>query len=598
MTESSEQKKLEFHQLPEHLQRLLFEIEKARLILMDLSSGIRANPKILKDLQKYNQIKAFIEKNYEGNLKDFANEIIKIFYSRYQKFSDKSFDFIPFQRLIDWGFHQKFLQKKQDPKSIISTGEKKEPLEDITNDLNGGSPSPSPDLAIKEGESAEYKNLSDLPIEMVPGLIQKRKDGFGIWISQVALRHFESMTCELDPHGPIFQKFEKFFKPQYAKNTWATPITNKVRDNLKLFFSLQFNKYGYIRLHLSNKREKDYEKFIQQIFEYFTQFLEVKEVIELLENFLLERFKKPCFIHDAREIGDKKTIDEKFKGAHVKITPITWFGDLKYDVRIDYSMKQKPHIEGEGPVQQVGNLMRLIDGSPEFISNLSEIREVTYRSRDQIHENYSGIGQLSTLLVEKSDQIQTLENSNFDLIQNKVFPKLKETLTEIKDDNSYERAQIRQGLVNLIAQILNLDTNIHNSITTSQNNIEDLVLQTSKDIRIDLSNKIDNLDKNISTRFDNLEKLVYSEFRQVKFRVKNSLYWILQKLDHIPGLTAKEISKELKVSQKSVYSYLKQLQDKNLIISQSTKKAKKPGRPPAIFKLNLKTILKKLKKSD
>lgn len=584
------------------------EIERDKIIKIYHSSGIQLNSKIY-EKNLFSQSEEFIQKNYEGLHLFLGNLFLKTF----KMYKD--------QRVIEFSkvlMEFRYFQWKKKEQGETSTGTQKTiPLDGKINDKNGGSQPLPPNLGGRGSEPIESKELTDIPIDHVPDVIQKRKDDFGIWISQEALRHFKTMCCHLEPAGSLFGKIENHFVGEpYSSNGWANPIKNEDRDQRGLTFSMGFTKGGYLRLYLSNKN-KDYEKFFGDLFDIFG-FLEKEELIEFLESLILEERREQCFIHDAREIGPKKTIDEKFKGAHVKINQVKWFGDDTYDVRIDYSKRDSPHIEAEGPQAIVGNFMKVIDGDPEFTANLSDIRELSYRTRDKVHENFSGIGQLSSLVMNNSQQVHDIGGKLFGLeilqesnqielmkfLKQNLIPEL-ETLIQQGEEGSLERRTIRQAFIRVIAILMNFDTNLNNKIDHRANGVEDLVISTSNDLhrnidatKTHISSKLDNLDKSISSKFDNLRQLVLGEFQNLKFRTKNGLYVIMQKLDQAPGLTAKAMAKELQIPQKKMYTYLKKLRKKNFIYSQSTSTKNQKGRPPKAFYLNLKKILKKLKKSE
>jgi len=149
--------------------------------------------------------------------------------------------------------------------------------------------------------------------------LKKRREDFGIWISQEGIRHFESLRCRFSATDPIFSKIEGYFRPVYSSKNWATPIDKTKRDELGICFSVQINKKGHLILHLTGKH-KDVEKFTSDFFNTFKPCLTDAEIVQLAEMLYLSRSKNLVFkVHDARNIGDKKTVDEKFKGAYVKV---------------------------------------------------------------------------------------------------------------------------------------------------------------------------------------------------------------------------------------------------------------------------------------
>lgn len=539
-----------------------------------------------------------INTNYKGVIKE-----LNLFFFR--ELYDRKIPILSFSRINEsHEFYKSYFKKsRSEPtKTTISTG-KKDKISDEISGSSGESHPVSVGLGSREGEGLDSVKLCDLPTDYIPEVIQKRKNDFGIWISKVALRHFESLKCKLAIDDPIFQKIETYFIPSYGeysdKNSWATPIDNEKKKELGICFGFQFTKYGTVRIHLSG--QKDIEYFTTDFFEVFSKMLDDSEIVKFLEMLILERKEKPVFyVHDARHIGPKEIVDKEFKGAHIKVNEVHWFGKIKWDARIDYSEPMKPHIEGEGPMAQVGNFMKLIDGSPEFIANLSELRELNYRTGDTTQEIYKGVGLLSDLVLEV-----------------KEWQKDK----DFNDDLLFQEFQDFQGNIKDIAELLKLKTDnekIQTEILKNFNNalelgfdeigvkIEDLyvadivpslkLLETKVDENHDkiideLKEHTDTLKNEIKESSDEIKELIESEFETIGQQVKNNLYLMLRKLNALPGQTAKELSKELGKSQKTIYSYLKKLQDKHLIISQSSKKTSSRGRHARCFKV----IYQKLK---
>ena len=528
---------------------------------------------------------------------------------------------------LDWkSLHNNYIYKIKSPieEEEISTGEENLKKKDKNRDSSGRShPSPS-NFERRAPENVEPKNLSDVPIQMVPGLLNKRKDDFGIWISRVALRHFQSLICYLDAvNDSIFSKFEQHFDPEYATNRWATPISNEKRDEMGINFSFQMSEKGTIRIHPNTK---NIQAFTQDFFTIFKPILTDNEMIRFLELLSLERKKKPVYkIHDARHVGPKDIVKEEFKGAHVKVNEVHWFGKINYDVRVDWSEPSRPHIESQGPVAQTGNLMKLIDGSPEFISNLSEIRELSYDSNDKIHENHVGIGKLSDIVMNNGQALQLIHQDTTsyvsevdahlnnvelqsqirheDLVHKlklikKEFPHLKDLFIEAHKKNSKENIKLRKYLANIVVGIMNLQAIDHEDHEQILNEIQQVFLDTSnemnngfQEVHGAIYGAKDEIVQVFNDKFDTFKDLVFKEFKDVRFAIKNSLYLILRKIDRAPGLTAKELSKNMKVSQKTVYNYLKRLQENGIIISEK-KNSSGRGRPSRSFTLNLKKLLK------
>ena len=453
-------------------------------------------------------------------------------------------------------------------------------------------------MGSREGESGDYVRMCELPIDYIPELMRGREDYFGIWISKVALRHFESLKCRLAVDGDIFLKIERYFVPEWGeysdKNSRVTPITNEKREELGICFSVQFTRLGFIQLHLSSG--EDIEYFMTDFFRIFKEILSDEETEEFLDALMLERLDKRAFyVHEARHMGDKKVVDEKFKGAHIKINDVFWFGKTKYDARIDYSEPMQPHIEAEGPQPQVSNFMELVDGFPKGVRTLSEMRELSYRTRDKVGDIYAGVGHLSHQVcvnhqdsmqylseIDAKQHIRTLQqeigiaglksshnhlHTKIDTLYTHTTKSYEQTTAALYDVTSNMK-KIASGIGSIATIQTTVKEELHNHIDHRATQTEQLIIDTSNTI---------------------LERLTTS-FTTISKRVKDNLFLLLRKLDQIPGQTAKELSRELNVSYKTVYSYLKKLQEKNLISSYSEKKKGASGRPSKRFKLFIKKL--------
>lgn len=481
---------------------------------------------------------------------------------------------------------------------------KKPSLDEKTRGKSGLSRHDAVQKGSRGREDIEPKELSDLPIDHIPDLIQKRKDDFGIWISQEAIRHFESLTCRFDVNDPVFQKIETYFRPVYKSNTWATPIDNGKKEELGICFGVQFTRKGFLKVHLSGN--KDAEVFIKQFFELFKKFLTDEEIIRLLEMLTLSRSNKPAFyVHEARNIGPKKVIDEDFKGAHIKVNEVHWFGEIKWDARIDYSKPAAPHIEGHGPMPQVGNFMKLIDGSPELIANFTEVRELGYRTRDKVHDNYNGIGQLSSVVL---DHGQTLQ-----LVNKNILNTNKDTLGYISEIDARlfgldilinsNQVVTNKHLINIhkshnkeIEELVNMNNNFCQTVAEESIDIQEtmkeraeVILEGQDEILAaqgknhhEIKKKLEAIDEKFDELKQSLEKIIKEEFESFGNRFKNNLKLVIRQLHKLPGRTAHEISQELNRSKSAVYSYLKKLQDHNLIESYKISTGQK-GRPKGFY---------------
>jgi len=339
---------------------------------------------------------------------------------------------------------------------------------------------------------------------------------------------------------------------------------------------------------------------------------EFKEFIEVLED---SEKKKLYKLETANLIGPREIIEREFNKACLVYEKV-YFDGLYLPVEIKIDKSKGPYeIEFKGPsgptrrvqdvtvrafetVQSLGQLDFKLDSNLQISAannrQLVVLQQKTLPKEDVLRE-FSEIDAKILNLDIKTDINQVDLRERLEYIK-RIFPKLKDTLIELNSEGSIERAKIRENIVNLIIQILNLDTNIQGNLDENKKMVEDLFLDTSSEIinaKEEIVKKIESSVELINKNIDNLKNYIFEEFKEINSRVKDALYLTLRKLDKLPDLTARKLSEELNVSRKTVYSYLKKLQDKNLIQSEIKNSSRPgPGRPPKIFKLNFKKILK------
>jgi len=600
-----------FADLPEDLQKKLQELEQEKIIRI-AEEGIYLAQEIIDNPKLLDTARNLIEKKYDETWRGLLQH-----YLWGLKINTKFF-FLAFNSILN-NYNYRF-QSKENREGSTSSGTKQNPHDKKNSGLSGGSHPPPSDLGDREGESAVYKRLSDYPTQMLPGLFDQRKADFGIWISQIALRHFKSLYCELDPSGTIFKKLEKQFKPKYSSNTWSTPIDKNKKAELGICFSLQFNSNGFIRIHGPGKG--DLEQFLRDYFYIFKPIFTDEELVVFTEQFFLESYDKPAFyIHDARSTGPKKVVDEQFKGALAKIHEIHWYGQVDYKVYIDYSNPCTPHIEAEGPISQVGHFMKLIDGAPEFVANLSEVREVGYRTREDV--NYYGAQTGATLELLKREISNNLNDILGELAKQEVLGEIQ--YTDIKElfkkaIKSILDTSQNVGMVNnSLELIMNfLDSGFQEVKEEYRNNsLEVELLPALSSISVsqtEIKNKIDDtatkvLEKieSVGTKVEELnsefKNLIRDSFKTHRKETRNNLELVLYAINKLPDMTASETVNKLQentnLSRSTLYRYLKRLRDKNLVEAVPLKLTPGPGRPSRLYRLShkVKNYIKK-KKDD
>jgi len=329
------------------------------------------------------------------------------------------------------------------------------------------------------------------------------------------------------------------------------------------------------------------------------------------------------YIHLTNKIGPKPTIDKYWKGAHVKVEYCTLKSGKKViNMKIDYSDPHEPELEIEGPEAESKNLRDILIKPAETLPTINNIGKWSLDARnntkDAKFQNEKILDQVGSngqalQLVQKNAENYHLESLstmseidarifNLDIktdIQHldlkskleylkKQFPQLKEALLETYSNQSLEHSRIRESLVNLIVQILNLDTNFQDSLTQVENSIQQVFLDTSATIH-DAKDEIIQI---VNERFNSLKEFIEKEFENIRFKIKNALYLILRKIDKSPGVTIKKLQEELDIPRSTLVGYLKRLQDKEFVESETIRTGKR-GRPPKTFKFKI-----KIKKSN
>ncbi|MBA7514008.1 hypothetical protein ES705_06026 [subsurface metagenome] len=383
-----------------------------------------------------------------------------------------------------------------------------------------------------------------------------------------------------------------------------------------LYFSWAVKKNGLLRFWIHDYMTWElFFKLLQKKLEIcnFTP-EEFKEFIDVLQD----SEKKHLFrLETANLIGPREVVEREFNKACL-IYKQTYFGGLLLPVLIKIDKSKGPNenefIGANGPTRRLQDVtVRAFEttqvlGRLEFLqdSNL-QMSAATHDVVINMNNNLCTIQQQVPKVearvfnldkkVVKSIQNQKDIKKRIELIRN-ILPKIQNELILANSRGALERVEIRHSLVQLIYQLLRLDTNFHKDNRATKVLIENAFFDTSNEInsaKDEIIEKLETIDNSIQEKFKDLQKYIESEFQNLHSRVKSNLYLTIRKLDHLPEITAKNLAAELNVSRKTVYSYLKKLQDKKLITSQ-VKKTPGPGRPGKIFKLNLHRLYKILKK--
>lgn len=465
---------------------------------------------------------------------------------------------------------------------------------------------------------------SKLDLSAIYRFLEKGKWKYCIWISKLPRDHNKSCMGQLDPRGIVFQKLMDSFGLRFSnRNGWEQIIYK----NAGLYFSFGVNKNGFLRFWIN-----DYLSW-ELFFEHLQKKLEIcgftaeefKEFIGVLED---SEKKKLFYLETANLIGPRDIIERDFNKACL-VYPKVYFKGLYKPVKIEIDKSKGPfECEFKGAY---GPTRRVQEVTTNPIAMTESLGVLDYKFDTTIDigiANSEALVNVGNGVVAIQKQVPKVEARVFNLdkkiirsidnqkdIKHKIqliqtyLPTLERLIIEANGRGAMERAEIRHSLVQLIFQLLRLDTNIHQDLIHIEKMIENLFFNTSSEINQSNENTSIKIVKakdeiievlgakieEVNEQFDTLKSFISSEFQQVKNQVKNSLYLTIRKLDHLPEITAKNLAAELNVSRKTVYSYLKKLQDKKLINSE-VKKSPGPGRPGRIFRLNLSKLYKIIKK--
>lgn len=463
--------------------------------------------------------------------------------------------------------------------------------------------------------------------EEIQGEIYKKR----IYISKHCEEHFKTLSARFNlarnqPDEIIFNKIEEHFNREYNKFGWMWPITKDDQARLGICFTVQMHQKGTFIVFIK-KNFKDIETFLEHYYRVF-DFLDYEEHGRLMDLFRIQKEDRKLFdyIHLVNKVGPKKTIDKDFKGSHIKVEYFTLqSGKKAINVKIDYSDPHEPELEFEGPEAQSRNLRDILVKPSNTLPTIDNIGKWSLDARnnakdikfqnERIIDNLESSGQAIQLIhqdtisyvsevdahlnnIELQSQIQHKDLTTKLKQIKREFPQLKELFIELSKKNSKENIELRKHLANTLVGVMNLQVIDHEDHEQILNQIEHFFLESSNKMDDEfqgvhgaINGAKEEIVQTINDRFDSLKDLVSKEFENVKSRIKNSLYLILRKLDRVPGMTARELSEVLKVSLKTVYSYLKKLQENEIILSEK-KKSSGRGRPARSFTLNLKKLLK------
>ncbi|MFX1236332.1 MAG: winged helix-turn-helix transcriptional regulator [Promethearchaeota archaeon] len=530
----------------------------------------------------------------------------------------------------------------------VSPGEKKPKKKDNLSGHSGRSPHPSPSKGRTRVKDEDRGIVESSPLVDLDKIVKEPLDELGVSIDPDPMFHairlkylfganekdyqVQKTPGRIQNENELYDKIIENLNPNWDKRRWAWPELKDPHTGFPVHFSIKMHENG--RFIIPLKRDMNIKEFIYELSLVFSRFLSKEELEEFFTCLLFQqknghyfRREDGTYIHLAHKIGPEDVVDEKLNKASVKIRFIDYGRNPRVKVYVDKS--KGPEIEGEfdnpegkdlfdsitrgaivaGNISGIHEQLNDVDSDLNYLMNMSSNSGQTLQLLQQkINTNHQdAISFLSEIEAHRYNSEITQDIHHADItkrleIIKKQFPELKEMVSQFYSNQSSENKILRESLIKLIVSLLNFDTDHKNDLENQssflESKIEQVFLDTSSEIHNAKNETIkeiygarDEIVQTLNDRFDSMSDIINKEFKSVRFRIKNALYLILRKLNNCPGMTVKSISQDLKVSQKTVYSYLKKLQDKDYITSVKTSSSGR-GRPPKLFKLNRKKLFK------
>lgn len=600
--DSKESKEMNFKDLPESLRKILLDLEKNFKIIKQINTGI------LFDKELEQKFEEDILSNYNDQEKNF----LKFLFGLLSK--NSYLQYISLRNHYNYHFA---VEKKE---TTISTAEKKKKSKEVkTSGISEGSHPLSPN-GERAGEGMKYRRVRDMPLVEVVGAIQGEIYKKGIYISKHCQEHFRTLSAKFNlmrnkKDIEIYDKLEKHLKPRYRDNKWAWPIDKEKQKKLGICFTMRMSKGGTITIYIK-KRFKDIETFLEHYYNTF-DFLSYEEHGRVLDLFYLEKEKRKVFdyIHLANKVGPKATIDEDFKGACIKVKYYTLkSGEKNLTVKIDYSDPEEPELEFEGPRAECENLRDILVKPAETLPTINNTYDMSLEARNNTKSILSNQQLLSQQQLDQGDTLQLLQDEL--LSKDDLYAEFSELGAwiwnlSLKEDifqaeNRTQFMSVKSHIKSVLEDLQNQKQNLAEVIVLIDKEfqelkpiIEDKLFDTTTEIINGLHSHIKHYNQNIESKFEEintnldslklyLEELISKEFTILRGDFRNNLYLVIREIHQIPSATAQQISTKLNLSKSTVYSYLKQLQDKK-IIHYNLVPRKRPGRPLKSFFLTKKS---------
>jgi hypothetical protein len=415
--------------------------------------------------------------------------------------------------------------------------------------------------------------------------------------------------------------------------------------NFAAHFTIQMHRNG--RFIIPLRRDINLKEFWYEFSIIFSTFLSEDELGDFVSSLLLVkrcddgkyrymRYDDGSYIHLAHKINPDKRIEELgLNKAKVVLHFINYEDNPKVKVYIDKSTGDY-EIEGEFETPEGKDLFDLIKRGSVVSGNLSKINrqmdQIDYDLNDihalqvaQYQEYQTSVGtlqQVQTFLEEqeKNGSVKLLNeiDAHLENYSNLYLTELDEKTELIlkSQQDLYEENNV------VLSNILGNTKVLNENIGVVGKNIENLSILTNNSTQIldqsldaleqstkadtdlllhgqtEINKNIEALGKTLGQQLDTLKEFMRSQFSSLRSDFRNNLYLVLRAIHQLPGATIEDLfsflESELDVSKRTLYNYMKELQDRDLISSRKEKSTKK-GRPARRFNLSekVRTIMRK-----
>jgi len=512
------------------------------------------------------------------------------------------------------------------------------------------------ELGVNLPQSLGSSHDTKLDLDKLYEWLEKAKWEYCIWISTLNRDHNFNPRGKIDPNGSTFTKIVNGLKLHFKSNTWSTIIYRE--DGI--YFSWSMNSNGHMSFwlneklslelffrHLQEKLEpcnlttKEFKALIEGIKHRNTE-NERKRLFKLMTKNEFEKLKEQLDsikdsemqeLETANIIGPAGIIARDFNQACLVCKKI-FFKGLYLSVLIKIDKSKGPFeiefIGPEGPtrrlqdvvsralqtVESLGQLEFLLESSIEILCANNELLVNNSEKLDNIKANLESLQETDSKMHQQVQQLMPRQELlcefseidahliNLDYKTGLYHYDLKKDLSELFKRVLTNSLDLADFITSFDTELLKLKEEYKDAfgefeedVVTGLNTIQKDVLAAKSEVIEEIKNGVEVLKNDIKTSSDDLATLIKEEFQTLGEDIQNRMYRLLKVVKIVPKITAKELSTQLNISQKTVYKYLKKLQEKKLV-SSTKRSLKGRGRPSLVFSLPVHYLFKSTKKMN